>query len=85
MPIDIMYGTPTLVSSLAEYAERLCQDLELAYRQVRVQLGHKLCRQKDFYDERSMEGCMSVESWCGSICLWSLEANPRSFGPDLSE
>ena len=24
-----------------------------------------------------MVGCTSVESWCGSIRLWSLEANSR--------
>ena len=43
MPIDILYGTPTpQVSSPAEYAERLRQDLELAYRRMRVQLGHQV-------------------------------------------
>ena len=53
MPIDILYGTPTpQVSSPAEYAGRLRQDLELAYHRVRVQLGHKLCRQKDLYDRK---------------------------------
>ena len=52
MPVDI-HGTPTpQVSSPAEYAGRLCQDLELAYHRVRVQLGHKLCRQKDLYDRK---------------------------------
>ena len=53
MSIDILYGTPTpQVSSPAEYAGRLRQDLELAYRRVRVQLGHKLCHQKDLYDRK---------------------------------
>ena len=53
MPIDIMYGTPTpQVLSHAEYAERLHQDLELAYHRVRVHLGHKLCHQKDLYDRK---------------------------------
>ena len=53
MPIDILYRTPTpQVSSPAEYAGRLRQDLELAYHRVRVKLGHKLCRQKDLYDRK---------------------------------
>ena len=53
MPIDIMYEIPTpQVSSPAEYAERLRQDLELASLRVRVQLGHKLCCQKDLYDRK---------------------------------
>ena len=53
MPIDIMYGTPTPQAlPYAEYAEKLHQDLESAYRQVRVQLGHKLGRQKDLYDRK---------------------------------
>ena len=53
MPIDILYGTSTpQVSSPAEYAGRLHQDLGLAYRQVRVQLDHKLGCQKDLYDRK---------------------------------
>ena len=41
MPIDVMYGTPTpQACSPVEYAEKLHQSLESAYRQVRVQLGH---------------------------------------------
>ena len=53
MPINIMYEilTPRAFSH-AEYAERLHQNLESAYCQVRVQLGHKLCRQKDIYDRK---------------------------------
>ena len=81
MPIDILYRTPTpQVSSPAEYAGRLRQDLELAYRRVRVQLGHKLCRQKDFYD-RKVHGRPYEYGelvWLYSpVSLW---ANPRSFG-----
>ena len=30
--------------------------------------------------ERFIVGRMSVQSLCGSIPLWSLRANPRSFG-----
>ena len=53
MPINVMYGTPTpRACTPTEYAEKLHQSLESAYRQVRVQLGHKLCRQKDLYDRR---------------------------------
>ena len=53
MPIDIMYETPNpQVLSHAEDAKKLHQDLEIAYGRVRVQLGHKLCRQKDPYDRK---------------------------------
>ena len=53
MPIDVLYGTSTPQGlSPAEYAGRIRQDLELAYHRMRVQLGHKLCRQKDLYDRK---------------------------------
>ena len=47
MPIDIMYGNPSLLlSSVPEYVSDLRSRLQAAYRIVRERMNRKLQRQK---------------------------------------
>ena len=53
MPVEVMYGTPSGEdTSPSDYATTLRKQLETAYRRVREQMGQKLNRQKEFYDEK---------------------------------
>ena len=58
MPIDLMRGeSPTANDqtssrSIPEYAVKLKDRLKEAYTRVRLNMGHKLDRQKDLYDRR---------------------------------
>ena len=55
MPIDIMYGSPntTQPSSVPQYVVTLRDDLEEAYKRVRIRMQQKLHRQKELYDQRA--------------------------------
>ena len=57
MPIDLMYGQqPTPVDSdtdpTSEYARNLKMNLQEAYTRVRDQMGHRLDRQKELYNQK---------------------------------
>ena len=59
MPIDVMYGPPSKEPvSFSHYASLLRQNLELAYENVRENMGHQLRRQKEIYD-RNVHGVPS--------------------------
>ena len=55
MPIDLMYGPPTLSMDISthHFAGDLRIRLEEAYQRVRKQMGHMLDRQKAYYDKKS--------------------------------
>ena len=51
MPVDLMYGTPSpQATTTTEYASRMKKDLEVAYQNVRENMGQRLDRQKELYD-----------------------------------
>ena len=53
MPVDLMYGTPSpQATTTTEYASRMKKDLEVAYQNVRENMGQRLDRQKELYDLR---------------------------------
>lgn len=51
MPIDVIYGQPRERVSPQEHAVQLGKRLEAAYHHVRERMGHKLDRQKAYYDK----------------------------------
>jgi hypothetical protein len=55
MPIDLMYGSPTLSMDIStnQFGSNLRIRLEEAYQRVRKQMGHMLDRQKAYYDKRA--------------------------------
>ena len=54
MPVDIMLGTATPTpTAVPQYVVNLRNSLEMAYRYVRSQMGHKQEKQKDHYNART--------------------------------
>ena len=53
MPVEIMYGSPTLpVRPVTEYAIKMKESIEHAYQQVREKMEKNLNREKELYDKR---------------------------------
>lgn len=50
MPVEIMYGSPTL--PVTEYAIKMKESIEHAYQQVREKMEKNLNREKELYDKR---------------------------------
>ena len=51
MPVDLVYGNPNpACSNETDYVAKLEGSLQFAYEQARVNTGHNLERQKEFYD-----------------------------------
>ena len=80
MPVDVMYGQPVESESPQTYASTLRARLELTFRCVRERMGHKLDRQKQFYDRKVHgEPYTQKEIWCDCARQRSTRKLVRSY------
>ena len=80
MPIEIMYGSPNSPDYIhSEYVTQLCNQLEGAYQRVRETMGHKLDRQKDYYDKRVHGNPTVRKIWSGNTPVLFQKKLQRSY------